>query len=81
MKITILGSGSAYGSPVAGVKLPENVDAKNPKNFRTRSSIYLQDNGGNLLVECGPDFRQQVVANGIYNPKMIFFYPTAMRTI
>jgi phosphoribosyl 1,2-cyclic phosphate phosphodiesterase len=71
MKITILGSGSAYGSPTAGNWF-SNCDYNNEKNHRTRSSLYLEDGEDKLLVECGPDFRQQINKNNITNIDNIF---------
>ncbi|GMO61089.1 MAG: MBL fold metallo-hydrolase [Rickettsiales bacterium] len=68
MKITILGSGSAYGSPTAGNYTTDNIDLSNYKNIRLRPSFYLEDSGDKLLVECSPDFRQQI---NTYNIKTI----------
>ncbi len=59
MKITVLGSGSAYGTPMAfnywGQANPEN-----PKNRRMRASILLEDEGKRILIDAGPDFRNQI---------------------
>jgi phosphoribosyl 1,2-cyclic phosphate phosphodiesterase len=71
MKITILGSGSAYGSPMAG-NWKDDCDFSNRKNHRTRSSLYLESGKDNLLIECGPDFRRQTNENNISNISNIF---------
>jgi phosphoribosyl 1,2-cyclic phosphate phosphodiesterase len=71
MKITILGSGSAYGSPRAG-NYAGDCDLSNEKNTRLRSSFYLEDGADRLLVECGPDFRQQMNKYGVSKFKNIF---------
>jgi phosphoribosyl 1,2-cyclic phosphate phosphodiesterase len=71
MKITILGSGSAYGSPqVSG--FAGSCDLKNKKNFRLRSSFYLEDKKDNLYVECGPDFREQTLKYNISEINNLF---------
>lgn len=71
MKITILGSGGAYGTPVATNKYG-NIDINNPKNIRTRPSLFLEDEGFELLIDCGPDFRQHTILNNIKNISSIF---------
>jgi phosphoribosyl 1,2-cyclic phosphate phosphodiesterase len=71
MKITILGAGSAYGSPMAG-NWNTCCDLANEKNHRTRSCLFLEDNNDNLLVECGPDFRQQTNKYNVSNVDNIF---------
>lgn len=66
MKITILGSGSAYGLPMIfntwGIANPDN-----PKNRRTRASLFLEENGKSILIDAGPELRLQVNDNHISN--------------
>ena len=64
MKITILGCGPSKGVPMIG---PDwgNCDPANPKNRRRRSSILLEDQGSILLVDTGPDCRQQLLDAGV----------------
>lgn len=71
MKITILGSGGAYGTPVATNKYG-NININNPRNIRTRSSLLLEDNGSKLLIDCGPDFRQHTISNNVENIDSVF---------
>ena len=49
MKIRILGCGGSFGSPLAWKKFG-NIDIKNKKNFRTRSSVLISDNKTSFLV-------------------------------
>ena len=42
MKIRVLGCGGSFGSPLAWKK-NGNIDIKNKRNFRTRSSILISD--------------------------------------
>ena len=37
----------------------------NRRNRRTRSSILVESEGERLLVDCGPDLREQLLAAGI----------------
>lgn len=66
MKITILGSGSAYGVPMI-FNTWGNADASNPKNRRTRASILIEEKGKSILIDCGPDFREQINKNNVRN--------------
>ncbi len=63
MKINILGCGGSFGSPLAWNK-NGNIDIKNKKNFRTRSSILINFKNKNILIDTSPDLRNQ-----LYNAK------------
>ena len=63
MKIRILGCGGSFGSPLAWEK-NGLIDIKNPKNFRTRSSILINYLNKNILIDTSPDLRSQ-----LYNAK------------
>jgi phosphoribosyl 1,2-cyclic phosphate phosphodiesterase len=63
MKVTILGSGTSAGVPVLGKNTPVNLST-DPKDKRTRASIIIQSKI-NLIVDTGPDFRMQLLTNGI----------------
>jgi phosphoribosyl 1,2-cyclic phosphate phosphodiesterase len=60
----ILGSGTSNGVPMLGVQYPEPFLA-NPKNHRTRSSLLLQGPAGNVLIDCTPEMRLQLVREQI----------------
>lgn len=64
MKITVLGSGTSHGVPVAGCDC-EVCRSINPKNKRTRASIFIEQNGKKILVDTATEFRLQAVAAGI----------------
>ena len=59
MKIRILGCGGSFGSPLAWNK-NGNIDINNPKNHRTRSSVLININDKNLLIDTSPDLRAQL---------------------
>jgi phosphoribosyl 1,2-cyclic phosphate phosphodiesterase len=60
----VLGSGTSNGVPNPAKEYPPEFLA-NPKNHRTRVSIVLCGPEGNVLVDCGPDFRTQVLREGV----------------
>lgn len=60
IKITFLGTGTSQGIPVIGSKHPVCL-SDNPKDKRLRSSILIQWLDKNYVIDCGPDFRQQML--------------------
>jgi phosphoribosyl 1,2-cyclic phosphate phosphodiesterase len=64
MKITILGCGSSGGVPLIGCSCAV-CTSRNPKNNRTRVSLYIEINDIKLLVDTSPDLRQQALREGI----------------
>ncbi|MCB8932155.1 MAG: MBL fold metallo-hydrolase [Fimbriimonadaceae bacterium] len=56
----ILGSGTSNGVPMLGVEYPEAYLAE-PKNHRSRCSLLLEGEGGNVLVDCPPELRLQLL--------------------
>ncbi len=60
MKITFLGTGTSQGIPVIGSDHPVCL-SDNPKDKRLRVSILIEWNEYTYVVDCGPDFRQQML--------------------
>ena len=60
MKITFLGTGTSCGVPVIGCQCPV-CQSRHPKDKRLRCSILVETGQTRLLVDCGPDFRQQIL--------------------
>ena len=71
MKITVLGSGSAYGAPMA-VNTWCGSNPAEPKNHRLRPSILIEKNGKKIIVDAGPDFREQTCRAGLKDVDAIF---------
>ena len=61
MNITILGSGTSTGVPEIGCTC-EVCTSADPKDCRTRTSVLVESDGVNILLDCGPDFRQQMLS-------------------
>ncbi|MBP6985277.1 MAG: MBL fold metallo-hydrolase [Alphaproteobacteria bacterium] len=64
MKLTVLGCGPSAGVPLIG-GIWGACDPLNPKNRRLRTSLLIQDQGRNLLIDTSPDLRQQLISNDI----------------
>lgn len=63
MKLKFLGTGTSQGIPVIGSTHPVCL-SENSKDKRLRSSVLITDDDGKkILIDCGPDFRQQMLNN------------------
>ncbi len=60
MKITFLGTGTSQGIPVIGSSHPV-CKSENLKDKRLRVSVLLSWDSYNYVIDCGPDFRLQML--------------------
>ncbi len=60
MKVTVLGCGAAGGVPMISVGWGR-CDPENPKNRRRRPSILVEEGGQTILIDTGPDLREQLL--------------------
>lgn len=60
IKVTLLGTGTSQGIPVIGCQCPV-CQSTDPKDKRLRTAALLQANGKQLAIDCGPDFREQML--------------------
>lgn len=63
-RLLFLGTGASMGTPVIGCSCPV-CRSKNHHNNRLRSSIYCTIADQKILVDCGPDFKQQALHHKI----------------
>jgi len=72
MKVTFLGTGTSQGVPVIACKC--NVcQSTNSKDKRLRTSILINYNDKNVVIDTGPDFRQQMLSNGVEKLDAVLF--------
>ncbi len=62
--VTFLGTGTSQGIPVIGSD-HEVCKSKNHKDKRLRVSVLLQWEGFSYVIDCGPDFRQQMLRENV----------------
>ena len=72
MKITFLGTGTSTGIPTIGLE-NDSCLSDDVKDNRLRSSILIEINKKNFVIDCGPDFRQQMLNTKTTKVDAIFF--------
>jgi phosphoribosyl 1,2-cyclic phosphate phosphodiesterase len=73
VKITFLGTGTSHGVPMIACDCP-TCRSTDPHDSRLRPSLYVQmDDGTSILVDAGPDLRQQALRHGIRRVDAIVF--------
>jgi len=60
LKVYFLGTGTSQGIPVIGSQ-HSVCHSEDPKDKRLRVSIWIQWDEHSYIVDCGPDFRQQML--------------------
>lgn len=60
MKVTFLGTGTSTGVPQVGCRCAV-CTSKDPRDTRLRTSLMLEQEESRVLLDCGPDFRQQML--------------------
>ncbi len=64
MELTFLGTGTSVGVPVIGCSC-EVCRSDSPRNNRLRPSVMIKDGKSTVVIDIGPDFRQQALRAGI----------------
>lgn len=64
MKVTFLGTGTSQGVPVIGCscRVCTSLDYRDK---RLRTSVHIEINGLSLVIDTGPDFREQMLRENI----------------
>jgi phosphoribosyl 1,2-cyclic phosphate phosphodiesterase len=63
-KLTFLGSGTSQGIPIIGCNCPV-CKSTDPRDKRLRASALVRWKGLTILIDCGPDFRTQMLREGV----------------
>lgn len=63
-ELTFLGTGTSQGVPMIGCGC-DVCRSADPRDKRLRSSVLVEHEGLTLLVDAGPDFRQQMLRAGV----------------
>ncbi len=72
MKITFLGTGTSQGVPVIGCTC-EVCRSLDYRDKRLRSSVHVEIEGQSLVIDTGPDFRQQMLREDIRRLDAVIF--------
>jgi phosphoribosyl 1,2-cyclic phosphate phosphodiesterase len=60
MKIRFLGTGTSTGNPEIGCRC-EVCTSRDKRDWRFRASVLVETEGKKILIDCGPDFRMQML--------------------
>jgi len=72
IKITFLGTGTSTGVPMLTSKNPVSF-SNDSRDKRLRSSVVFSWDDNNYVIDCGPDFRQQMMRAGFDSINGILF--------
>lgn len=72
LKITFLGTGTSQGIPIIGSKHPV-CHSDDPRDKRLRVSVMITHEDKVYVIDCGPDFRQQMLMNDVDHLDAILF--------
>lgn len=64
IQLTFLGTGTSTGIPLIGCNC-NTCKSTNPKDNRLRASVLIETGTETLLIDVGPDFRQQMLRQPI----------------
>jgi Metal-dependent hydrolases of the beta-lactamase superfamily I len=70
MQFTFLGTGTSQGVPVIGCTCAV-CSTRDSRDQRLRSSLLVNNQGRRILVDPGPDLRQQLLREGVDNIEAI----------
>lgn len=60
MRLTFLGTGTSVGVPTIGCRCKVCM-SKDPRDRRMRCSAMVETESTRILIDCGPDFREQML--------------------
>lgn len=72
MKITFLGTGTSQGIPMIANNDPVCLSSDS-RDKRLRSSVMISWDDVNYIIDCGPDFRQQMLRENVQSINGVLF--------
>ncbi|RZJ70359.1 MBL fold metallo-hydrolase [Flavobacterium sp.] len=72
MNVCFLGTGTSQGIPVIGSDHPV-CHSLDPRDKRLRVSVWMHWENHSFVIDCGPDFRQQMLVSGCRKVEGILF--------
>ena len=72
MQVYFLGTGTSQGIPVIGSNHPV-CKSTNLKDKRLRVSVWITWDDNSIVIDCGPDFRQQMLTSECHRLDAILF--------
>ena len=72
MKVTFLGTGTSQGVPIIACDC-EVCNSKDPRDRRLRSSVLIHYNDLQIIIDTGPDFRQQMLREKVTQLDAVVF--------
>ncbi|MFT5056857.1 MAG: phosphoribosyl 1,2-cyclic phosphate phosphodiesterase [Pseudoalteromonas distincta] len=72
MKVTFLGTGTSQGVPIITCTCPV-CSSTDPRDNRLRASVLIETEHTNIVLDTGPDFRQQMLRENVQKVDAILF--------
>ena len=72
MKVTFLGTGTSQGVPIITCTCVV-CSSKDPRDNRLRTSVLIETEHTNIVIDTGPDFRQQMLRENVHKVDAIIF--------
>jgi phosphoribosyl 1,2-cyclic phosphate phosphodiesterase len=72
MKVTFLGTGTSMGVPMIGCSC-KVCQSNDPRDIRSRTSVWLEINGKHIIIDSGIDFRLQALREKIPTVDAVLF--------
>jgi phosphoribosyl 1,2-cyclic phosphate phosphodiesterase len=72
LKVTFLGTGTSQGVPLIGCACDVCLST-DPRDKRLRSSVLVESETTRIVIDTGPDFRQQLLRLGINHLDAVLF--------
>lgn len=72
MKVTFLGTGTSQGIPIIACRCAVCSSA-DPRDKRLRTSVLIETENTNIVIDTGPDFRQQMLREKVEKVDAILF--------